>query len=152
LAFGLENVAPDVLPGARSPCNTRHLRPKLAAEITSGNICYRRQTAYPGDPRRADSRPFPRPRADSVNIVAEETWKQARLGPHVIRKDGRAAKLEDAKVELYHNWQQWLAWAELRASRQSAARSQSKSLLGILGRCRRMQTPCKWNLADDRPS
>jgi len=32
------------------------------------------------------------------------------------RKEGRAARLEDAKVDLYRNWQQWLAWAELRAS------------------------------------
>jgi hypothetical protein len=41
-------------------------------------------------------------------------------GPHVMRKDGRAAILEDAKVELYLNWQQWLAWAELRASADRA--------------------------------
>jgi|GraSoi2013_100cm_1033763.scaffolds.fasta_scaffold13727_2 hypothetical protein len=41
-------------------------------------------------------------------------------GPHVMRKDGRAAILEDAKVELYRNWQQWLAWAELRASTDCA--------------------------------
>jgi hypothetical protein len=37
-------------------------------------------------------------------------------GPHVMRKDARAALLEDAKTDLNRNWERWLAWAELRAS------------------------------------
>jgi hypothetical protein len=33
---------------------------------------------------------------------------------NVMRKDGRAALLENAKTELNRNWQQWRAGAELR--------------------------------------
>jgi hypothetical protein len=41
-------------------------------------------------------------------------------GPHIMRKDARAARLEDAKTDLYRNWQQWLTWAELRSSGNGA--------------------------------
>jgi hypothetical protein len=45
-------------------------------------------------------------------------WFWALFGPHagpdVMRKDGRAAILEQAKAELYRNWQHCLTWAQLR--------------------------------------
>src|SRR5947209_17350002 len=45
-------------------------------------------------------------------------WYWTLYGPHagldIIRRDGRASTLEEAKAQLAENWRKWLTWAKLR--------------------------------------
>src|SRR6266516_387269 len=42
-------------------------------------------------------------------------WYWTLYGPHagldIIRRDGRASTLEEAKAQLAENWRKWLTWA-----------------------------------------
>jgi len=44
-------------------------------------------------------------------------WYWTLYGPHagldIIRRDGRASTLEEAKAQLAENWRKWLTWAKL---------------------------------------
>ena len=41
------------------------------------------------------------------------TINGVRAGRSIMRTDGRAATLDEAKVQLTENWRKWLAWARL---------------------------------------